>query len=97
MTAAAALTLAGVHGFVWLRQKRQMSSLMFCLMAASTAGMAGCELWMMNLADMQSYAHALQWYNLMRWLVTLALVGFIHFYLGWDVLGWSSRSAGYEH
>jgi PAS domain S-box-containing protein len=82
MTAAAALTLAGVHGFVWLRQKKQMASLMFCLMAASTAGMAGCELWMMNLADMQSYAHALQWYNLMRWLVTLALVGFIHFYLG---------------
>lgn len=94
MTAAASLTLAGVHGFVWLRQRQQMASLMFCIMAAATAGMAACELWAMNLTDMDSYAHALQWYNFMRWLVTLALVGFIHFYLGsgrvwleWTVCG----------
>jgi len=94
MTAASALTLAGVHGFVWFRQKKQLASLMFCIMAAATAGMAGCELWAMNVTNMESYAHALQWYNLMRWLVTLALVGFIHFYLGsgrpwleWTVCG----------
>lgn len=94
MTAAASLTLAGVHGSLWLRQRSQMASLMFCIMATATAGMAGCELWAMNLTDMESYAHALQWYNLMRWLVTLALVGFIHFYLGsgrpwleWTVCG----------
>ena len=94
MTAAASLTLAGVHGSLWLRQRSQMSSLMFCIMATATAGMAGCELWAMNLTDMESYAHALQWYNLMRWLVTLALVGFIHYYLGsgrswleWTVCG----------
>jgi two-component system sensor kinase FixL len=82
MTAAASLTLAGVHGSLWLRQRSQMASLMFCIMATATAGMAGCELWAMNITDMESYSHALQWYNLMRWLVTLALVGFIHFYLG---------------
>lgn len=94
MTAAASLTLAVVHGSLWLRQRSQMSSLMFCIMATATAGMAGCELWAMNLTDMESYAHALQWYNLMRWLVTLALVGFIHYYLGsgrswleWTVCG----------
>ncbi len=94
MTAAASLTLAGVHGSLWLRQRSQMASLMFCIMATATAGMAGCELWAMNITDMESYSHALQWYNLMRWLVTLALVGFIHFYLGsgrpwleWTVCG----------
>lgn len=94
MTAAASLTLAGVHGFAWLRKRRQMASLMFCIMAVATAGMAGCELWTMQQRDMESYAHALQWYNLMRWIVTLALVGFIHFYLAsgrpwleWTVCG----------
>jgi PAS domain S-box-containing protein len=71
-----------------------MASLMFCIMAAATAGMAGCELWTMQQTDMAAYTHALQWYNLMRWMVTLALVGFIHFYLGsgrpwleWTVCG----------
>lgn len=94
MTAAASLTLAGIHGFVWLRRRQQMASLMFCIMAAATAGMAGCELWTMQQTDMVAYTHALQWYNVMRWLVTLALVGFIHFYLGsgrpwleWTVCG----------
>jgi PAS domain S-box-containing protein len=94
MTAAASLTLAGIHAFVWLRRRQQMASLMFCIMAAATAGMAGCELWTMQQTDMAAYTHALQWYNLMRWMVTLALVGFIHFYLGsgrpwleWTVCG----------
>ena len=94
MTAAASLTLAGVHGYVWLRRRQQVASLMFCIMAAATAGMAACELWTMQQTDMESYANALQWYNVMRWLVTLALVGFIHFYLGsgrpwleWTVCG----------
>ena len=94
MTAAASLTLAGVHGFVWLRKRQQMASLMFCIMAAATAGMAVCELWTMHQTDMHAYAQGLQWYNVMRWLVTLALVGFIHFYLGsgrpwleWTVCG----------
>lgn len=94
MTAAASLTLAGVHGFVWLRQRRQMASLMFCIMAMGTAGMAACELWTMQQTDMDSYARTLQWYSILRWLVTLALVGFIHFYLGsgrpwleWTVCG----------
>jgi hypothetical protein len=99
MTAAASLTLAGVHGFVWLRRRQQMASLMFCIMAAATAGMAGCELWTMQQTDMVAYTHALQWYNVMRWLVTLALVGFIHFYLGsgrpwleWTVCGMRTLS-----
>ena len=55
---------------------------MFCLMAACTAGMAGCELAMMRVTDVDQLGAILQWYNLSRWAVTLALVGFMHFYLG---------------
>ena len=38
---SASLMLAAIHGFVWLRKRSAWASLMFCLMAASTAGMAG--------------------------------------------------------
>ena len=80
-TAAACLTLAAIHGFVWLRRRTEWSSLMFCLMAASTAGMAACELRMMGITEIAQLGPTLQWYNFFRWLVTIALVGFMHFYL----------------
>lgn len=81
MTAASSLTLAGIHGFVWWRQKNRIESLMFCIMAVATAGMAGCELWSMQVTDLHNYMQILQWYNILRWIVTIALVGFIHFYM----------------
>lgn len=80
-TTAASLMLAAIHGFVWIRDRSAWASLMFCLMAASTAGMAGCELAMMRISDVQEVATILEWYNLFRWSVTIALVGFLHFYL----------------
>lgn len=82
MVAATSLTLAAVHGFVWLRQRDALSSLMFCLMATGTAGMAGSELAMMNASTVEAYGNALQWFNLPLWLMTVSLVGFVHFYLG---------------
>ncbi|MFY8268028.1 MAG: sensor histidine kinase [Terrimicrobiaceae bacterium] len=81
MVAASCLTLAGVYLYVWLRQRQELASLMFCIVAASTAGMAACELWIMNTTSLEVYGQALQWYNLLRWFVTVALVGFVHFYL----------------
>ena len=94
MTAAASLTLAGIHGFVWVRQRSALDSLAFCILAAGTAGMAGCELWMMHLTALEDYGTAFQLYNFLRWLVTIALVAFIHFslragrpWLEWTVVG----------
>lgn len=82
MVAATSLTLAAVHGFVWMRQRDALSSLMFCLMATGTAGMAACELAMMNSTTVEAYGNALQWFNFPLWLMTVSLVGFVHFYLG---------------
>lgn len=82
MVAAASLTLAAIHGFVWFRQRNALASLMFCLMATSTAGMAACELWMMNVQSPHQYNHALQFFNVLRWLITISMVGFVHYYLG---------------
>lgn len=80
-TAAACLTLAAIHGFVWIRSRSSWSSLMFCIMAIATAGMAACELRMMGITDLNQLGPTVQWYNIFRWLVTVALVGFIHFHL----------------
>ena len=78
---SASLMLAGIHFFVWMRNRAALASLMFCLMAACTAGMAGCELAMMRVVHVDQLAPILQWYNIFRWAVTLALIGFMHFYL----------------
>ena len=40
MVASACLTLAGVHGLVWLRDRAARANLMFALLAGGTAGMA---------------------------------------------------------
>jgi signal transduction histidine kinase len=80
--AAACLMLAAIHGFVWIRNRAAWSSLMFCLMATSTAGMAVCELAIMRSVDVQQLESVLRWYNFCRWAVSIALVGFMHFYLG---------------
>lgn len=82
MVAAASLTLAAIHGLVWFRQRSALASLMFCLMATSTAGMAACELWMMCVQTPNEYDKALQCFNVLRWLITLSMVGFVHYYLG---------------
>jgi hypothetical protein len=60
-------------------------------MAVATAGMAGCELWTMQVTDLQSYMKILQWYNLLRWAVTIALVGFIHFTSTREGDGWNGQ------
>ena len=82
MVASASLTLAGIHGLVWYRQRSALASLMFCLMATATAGMAACELWMMSVQTTLEYNYALQCFNVLRWMITLSMVGFVHFYLG---------------
>ncbi len=81
LVAGACLTLATVHLIAWVRRTEALSNLMFSTVAVATAGMAACELLMMFPRSLDDYTVLLQWYNFSRWLVTVALVGFIHFYL----------------
>lgn len=81
LVAGACLALATVHLIAWVRQREALSNLMFSIVAVATAGMAACELMMMFPGSLDHYTSLLQWYNFSRWLVTVALVGFIHFYL----------------
>lgn len=79
LVAGACLTLAAVHLIAWMRQRESVSNLMFSIVAVATAGMAVCELLMMFPGTPERYTTLLQWYNVSRWLVSVALVGFIHF------------------
>ena len=82
MTASACLTLALMHGFVWYRQKKTWASLLFALVAVTTAAMAGCELAMMRAETTASFGTALRWLHVPAWVAIVALVGFVRLYLG---------------
>jgi two-component system sensor kinase FixL len=91
MTAAACLTLAGVHVLVWWRRREVRAHLLFALAATATAGLAGCELWLMRAQTPVEFGLALRWVHVPTWILVLALVGFIRDYLqaGRPWLGWT--------
>jgi two-component system, LuxR family, sensor kinase FixL len=81
MTAAACLTLALMHGFIWCRQRKAWANLLFALMAVATAAIAGFELAMMRAATPAAFGLALRWLHVPAWVVIVSLVGFVHLYL----------------
>lgn len=81
MIVSACLTLAGVHGLVWLRQRKALANLMFALLAAGTAGMAACELAMMLAATPATYGVALRWFQVPVWISVVALALFVQLHL----------------
>lgn len=94
MVAAACLTLAAVHVLVWFRQREARANLMFALLALATAGMAACELAMMQAATPQEYAWWLRWFQGPVWLAVVSLAAFVHLHLragrawlAWTVIG----------
>jgi PAS domain S-box-containing protein len=80
MVAAACLTLATVHGLVWLRQRSAWANLMFALLLTCMAGMASLELAMARETSAAAYGQWMRWYHVPAWGVFVSLVGFIHFY-----------------
>jgi two-component system sensor kinase FixL len=94
MTAAACVTLAGVHALIWWRQRNVRAHLLFALAAIGTAGMAVCECWMMRSQTPEEYGLALKWLHVPSWLVVLSLVAFVieflqagRAWLAWTVCG----------
>lgn len=94
MVAAVCLTLAGLHLLVWCRQRAALGNLLFAFTAVGVAGMAGCELWMMQSETPGEWGAAGRWMHLPTWVAVLSLVGFVHVYLragrlwlAWTVCG----------
>jgi two-component system sensor kinase FixL len=94
MVASACLTLAAMHLLVWLKKRAVWANLVFSLMAAATAALAFCELWMMQAETPGQFATALRWLHVPAWAIIVALVGFVQLqlragrpWLAWTVCG----------
>jgi signal transduction histidine kinase len=80
--AAAAVTLAVVCGLVWQIERRDRASLMLCILGVATAASAFGELGMMQSATAAEYGEWLRWYYLPVWVALVAMLFFVHYYLG---------------
>src|SRR5215470_8863687 len=81
-SAAVAVTLAMVWGAVWLVERRDLASLMLCILAIATAASAYIELGMMHAATAEDFGAWLRWYHLPIFLGLMAQLLFVHYYLG---------------
>jgi signal transduction histidine kinase len=82
MVGTASLTLALVHGVVWLLDRRRLANLAFCVLAVSVAAIARIEYGMMRAASPQEYAEWLRWIHGAMFFTTVGLVLFVHVYFG---------------
>ncbi len=79
--AAASLTLALIHLFVWIQQRRQREHLLFSFLAISAALFGAFELAMMHAQTPHEYEVLLRWAHVPLCALILSIVGFVHFYL----------------
>lgn len=91
MVAAASLTLAAVHGLLWLLDRRNLANLAFCVVAVSVAAIARIEFGMVRATSVGEFADLVRWYHPPLFLFTAGLVFFVHlhFRAGRNWLGWT--------
>ena len=94
MVAAASLTLAAVHGLLWVLERRNVANLWFCLVAVSVAAIARIEFGLAGATSAQEFAQLVRWLHLPLFFFTAGLVFFVRLYfgtarasLGWTVIG----------
>jgi signal transduction histidine kinase len=76
------MTLAVVCGLVWLIERRDLASLMLCILGTATAASAFAELGLMHSVTPGDYGVWLRWYHLPVFLALMAQLLFVHYYLG---------------
>ncbi|MGB8340800.1 MAG: ATP-binding protein [Chthoniobacterales bacterium] len=81
MIASACLTLAAMHLLIWCKKRTAWASLLFAVTAAGSAGLAFCELWMMEAATPAEFGVALRWLHLPAWIVIVGLVALVRVHL----------------
>ena len=79
--AAASLTLALIHLFVWIQQRRQPEHLFFFFLAISAAVFGAFELALIHAETPHAYQTLLRWAHVPLAVFVLSIVGFVHFYL----------------
>lgn len=79
---AVAIALAAVCGWLWLIERRDLASLMLCVLGVAAAVSGFVELGMMHSATATEYGEWLRWYHVPVFLALIAQVLFVHYYLG---------------
>jgi len=80
--AGTALTLAGVHGVLWLLDRRGLANLAFCIVAIGVAGLSITELGMMHSSSAAEYGDWVRWFHVPNFLAVVGLVTFVHLQFG---------------
>ena len=83
--ASACLTLAVIYFFAWYSDRAARARLLFAMTAASTAGFAFCELWLMRVSTPDELVDAMKWAQVPLY-VYLGLVAVMGYLLSRDVL-----------
>ena len=81
MSAAVCLTLAAMHGLVWLRARDAWANLLFTIAAVAAAVIAMLELNLIHAKTPEAYGELLRWIHVPAGILMVALVWFIYFYL----------------
>ncbi len=94
MTAAACLTLAGIHLLVWCKQRENWVYLAFSCSAVAGAGLTAFEFALLRAQTADQYGVILRWAQVPVWLLVVSLVIFVRLYfragrlwLAWSVCG----------
>src|SRR5437868_6579131 len=69
---AACLTVALMYSGVWLKQSRQITHLVFAVLAFSVAAIALCELLLMRESSPQAYGAIMQWMHVPVFVLTVS-------------------------
>lgn len=80
--AALAIMLGSGCGFLWLRDRQQLLWLMLFVLGIATGSSAYIELAMMHSSSPVEYGEWFRWHHLFGYLGLLAMVLFVHIYLG---------------
>ena len=82
LCAAVAIVLAAVCGLVWLIERRDLASLMLCILGVAAAASGYAELGLMHSATVAEYGEWLRWYHVPIFFAVIAQLLFVHYYLG---------------
>ena len=80
--AAVAIVLAAVFGLVWLIERRELASLMLCVLGIAVAIFIYCDLGLLRSTTPAEYGEWQRWYHIPGFLVLIGQLLFVHYYLG---------------
>ena len=98
MVTSACLTLAAMNLLVWFQKRTSWTNLLIFMTAIGTAGIAFCELSMMQAATPAEFGRVVWWAHFPVWMVVVSLVLFVRLYLrsgrawlAWTIIGMPVR------